>query len=596
MGTSPGTESKSPKFSNNKTLRQGEPHRIVPFQAPEFRPFYIATVVTQSHVLMSGIALRASPLSSFSPLSQPNPPLLELQNTVQVRCPTTRRRSHPCSHAFLILDTASDSKVDPAAVKPDGASNAEATKPLAPPPRPGQQPQGNNTPDYFSGQGGGSLSLEPNPFEQSFGGGGGPETPGGTKLPSVAALTSPSSLLPVNTPFTWGGGSLRTGPLSPAMLSGPANDYFSDAHHLRGGFPTPNESSLRSGLTPGGSGSMFPAPSPNSQALFAQLASGGATPSTIDFHRTAMSAAAAKREQGQPQTQSQQVTSQPADMPNGATPTVKAEPKQASGPFDPHDNDAANGLFMLAQGAQTRNGNQPSSQFPTSSAPSHAHPAPAPAQTSNTSPQMSTGNAASRGGSEGTNGSEEPEQAKPAAKGKGKKATAAASNGRRKADDTPAKAPPNKKSKGNAGAADGMSPEVSDEEDDDMGDDPSSKTKMTDEEKRKNFLERNRVAALKCRQRKKQWLANLQNKVEMYSSENDALTAQITQLREEVVNLKTLLLAHKDCPVTQQQGLHGTFMSGVVEPFNTQMNPYGMAGPMPNQQVMAGQSIQRRFS
>ncbi|KMQ81444.1 bzip transcription factor, partial [Lasius niger] len=46
----------------------------------------------------------------------------------------------------------------------------------------------------------------------------------------------------------------------------------------------------------GGSGSMFPAPSPNSQALFAQLAGGGATPSTLDFHRTALSAAA-KREQ-----------------------------------------------------------------------------------------------------------------------------------------------------------------------------------------------------------------------------------------------------------------------------------------------------------
>ncbi|EFY90086.1 putative bZip transcription factor [Metarhizium acridum CQMa 102] len=492
MGTSPGTESKSPKLSNNKTLRQGEPRRIVPSQASEFRPFlhsYHCHAIYRSVIRYCIVCF--STCRHFR-LSRSPPPLLELQSTVQVRYPTTRRRSHRCSHAFLIVDTASDSKIDPAAVKPDGASNAETAKPLAPPPRPGQQPQGNNTPDYFSGQVGGSLSLEPNPFEQSFGGGGGPETPGGTKLPSVAALTSPSSLLPVgnNTPFNWGGGSLRTGPLSPAMLSGPANDYFSDAHHLRGGFPTPNESSLRSGLTPGGSGSMFPAPSPNSQALFAQLASGGATPSTIDFHRTAMSAAAAKREQGQPQTQSQQVTSQPADMPNGATPTVKAEPKQASGPFDPHDNDAANGLFMLAQGAQTRNGNQ-SSQFSTSSAPSHAHPAPAPAQNSNTSPQMSTGNAASRGASEGTNGSEEAEQTKPAAKGKGKKATAA-SNGRRKADDTPAKAPPNKKSKGNAGAANGMSPEVSDEEEDDMGDDPSSKTKMTDEEKRKNFLERNR--------------------------------------------------------------------------------------------------------
>lgn len=82
----------------------------------------------------------------------------------------------------------------------------------------------------------------------------------------------------------------------------------------------------------------------------------------------------------------------------------------------------------------------------------------------------------------------------------------------------------------------------------------------------------------------------------MYSSENDALTAQITQLREEVVNLKTLLLAHKDCPVTQQQGLHGTYINQGVEPFNSQMNPYGMAGPMSNQQVMAGQGIQRRFS
>lgn len=104
------------------------------------------------------------------------------------------------------------------------------------------------------------------------------------------------------------------------------------------------------------------------------------------------------------------------------------------------------------------------------------------------------------------------------------------------------------------------------------------------------------MAALKCRQRKKQWLANLQTKVEMFSSENDALTQQITQLREEVVNLKTLLLAHKECPVTQQQGLHGAFMSQVVEPFNPQMNPYGMAAPISAQQAMVSQGIQRRFS
>ncbi|KAK2593531.1 Transcription factor [Conoideocrella luteorostrata] len=524
--------------------------------------------------------------------------------------PTTESKSpKPSNNTTSRQDSVPNSKADSSA-KPDGASNAEpATKPLAPPPRPSQQTQGNNTPDYFAGQVGGSLSLEPNPFEQSFGGGSGPETPGGTKLPSVASLTSPSSLLPGGntTPFNWGPGSLRTGPLSPAMLSGPANDYFSDTHHLRGGFPTPNESSLRSGLTPGGSGSMFPAPSPNSQALFAQLASGGATPSTLDFHRTAISAAAAKRDQNPPgqqqtlpqqqQQQQQPVTSQPSDMPNG-TVTVKTEPKQASGPFDPHDNDAANGLFMLAQGAQSRNGAQAANQFATTGAPSHAHPAPASTKNPNTSPQMSSGKGASRGVSEGTNGSNESEHTKPAPKGKGKKGTGA-TNGRRKADDTPPKPPPSKKSKGNAGAVNGMSHEESDEEEDDddeITNEDGTKSKMTDEEKRKNFLERNRVAALKCRQRKKQWLANLQNKVELYSSENDALTGQITQLREEVVNLKTLLLAHKDCPVTQQQGLHGAFMSQVVEPFNAQMNPYGMAGPMSNQQVMAGQGVQRRFS
>lgn len=93
------------------------------------------------------------------------------------------------------------------------------------------------------------------------------------------------------------------------------------------------------------------------------------------------------------------------------------------------------------------------------------------------------------------------------------------------------------------------------------------------------------VAALKCRQRKKQWLANLQTKVDVYQSENDQLQQQIAALREEVVNLKTLLLAHKDCPVTQQQGIPGGYMPA-MDQYNPQMNPYGMAGPMPNHQMI----------
>jgi ATF/CREB family transcription factor len=101
------------------------------------------------------------------------------------------------------------------------------------------------------------------------------------------------------------------------------------------------------------------------------------------------------------------------------------------------------------------------------------------------------------------------------------------------------------------------------------------------------------VAALKCRQRKKQWLANLQQKVEMYSTENDNLGAQIAALREEVVNLKTLLLAHKDCPVTQQQGLGNMHMQILGDYPNQMQNPYGMA--MNGQQIMAGQGM-RRYS
>lgn len=243
---------------------------------------------------------------------------------------------------------------------------------------------------------------------------------------------------------------------------------------------------------------MFPAASPNSQALFASLTSGGATPSTLDFHRTAMSAAA-KREQtnggqphgpSQPQATLNSVTSQPQDIPAVAT-TIKTEAKPA--PYDPHDNDAANGLFLLAQG---RNGTQSTNQFAVSaSAPSHAHPAPAPPSNMNTSPQMSSINGGSigsgRGMSEGSNMSDESEHGRPSTRGKGRRNQSAV-NGRRKAEDSLGQEPPNKKSKVSNGHGNGdIDVDFSDDDDMKMKED-GTKSKMTDEEKRKNFLERNR--------------------------------------------------------------------------------------------------------
>lgn len=167
-------------------------------------------------------------------------------------------------------------------------------QPLAPPPKPSQSGPA-DTPDYFGTTHNNThFSLEPNPFEQSFGNPA--ETPGKfAGLPSVASLTSPAPAGGLIGTPGWSN-SLRSGPLSPAMLTGPAGGpgYFDEG--FRGSFPTPNESSLRSGLTPGGGGSMFPAPSPNSQALFNSIQSGGATPGTLDFHRSAMAAAARSKE------------------------------------------------------------------------------------------------------------------------------------------------------------------------------------------------------------------------------------------------------------------------------------------------------------
>jgi hypothetical protein len=87
-------------------------------------------------------------------------------------------------------------------------------------------------------------------------------------------------------------------------------------------------------------------------------------------------------------------------------------------------------------------------------------------------------------------------------------------------------------------------------------------------------------AALKCRQRKKQWLNNLQAKVEYLSNDNEQLQLQANALREEIINLKTLLLAHKDCSVAQQNGVVG--LNILQRPSGAVINPSNpaMAGPM----------------
>ena len=48
-------------------------------------------------------------------------------------------------------------------------------------------------------------------------------------------------------------------------------------------------------------------------------------------------------------------------------------------------------------------------------------------------------------------------------------------------------------------------------------------------------------AALKCRQRKKAWLAQLQAKVEYLSNENERLTSALVASREEIARLSAIV-------------------------------------------------------
>uniref|UniRef100_A0A3B1JRA6 Cyclic AMP-dependent transcription factor ATF-7 n=1 Tax=Astyanax mexicanus TaxID=7994 RepID=A0A3B1JRA6_ASTMX len=73
------------------------------------------------------------------------------------------------------------------------------------------------------------------------------------------------------------------------------------------------------------------------------------------------------------------------------------------------------------------------------------------------------------------------------------------------------------------------------------------------DERRQRFLERNRAAASRCRQKRKVWVNSLEKKAEELTSMNVSLTNEVSLLRNEVAHLKQLLLAHKDCPVTTLQ-------------------------------------------
>jgi hypothetical protein len=69
-------------------------------------------------------------------------------------------------------------------------------------------------------------------------------------------------------------------------------------------------------------------------------------------------------------------------------------------------------------------------------------------------------------------------------------------------------------------------------------------TKEQEESKRKKFLERNRVAADKCRQNRKKWIDDLQTKAHYFGADNTAKRAQLEELEQEIMQMRSLLFIH----------------------------------------------------
>lgn len=105
------------------------------------------------------------------------------------------------------------------------------------------------------------------------------------------------------------------------------------------------------------------------------------------------------------------------------------------------------------------------------------------------------------------------------------------------------------------------------------------------DERRQKFLERNRAAASRCRQKRKVWVTSLERKAEELGHSNLQLQNEVTLLKTEVTQLKELLLAHRDCPVTTRQKETQRYPSA-------ESSPAGRAAPScSQQQVLQHNSI-----
>ncbi|KAK8869502.1 hypothetical protein IAR55_000067 [Kwoniella newhampshirensis] len=452
------------------------------------------------------------------------------------------------------------------------------------------------------------FDQEPNPFEQSFSHSAHHSNsstsdrttpPRGTDatstrhnaLPPLSSLTSPAAADPSQFPWL-ASHSLRSGPLSPAMLAGPQNGHppqqttnrpnsgsEANGHAAEGAFES---TQFRTGFTPGTGSGFTPGynsfmgpglgalamPSPNTTAFLNSITN--STPLGEGSEVAAAANAVMPPPGGHihppsaipPHLQPQHAMGHP--NPQNEVPQETITPNTLS---------ALTGVF--GEMSRAAPGPQPGPPF---YAPNMGPPHPVPVQMPHVDYAQQSANAASQA----ANGlfllsqahhelskREEAEGAPPIGKRavSGQSGNGKAQNGagqKRKSDVGAGGRPPaakkgKKNSASNAlatppksGKQEETSPNFSsmmdsdDDEDGKMGGSQSGRHE-TEEDKRKNFLERNRQAALKCRQRKKAWLNELQSKVEGLTIDNERLQQTVQSMHEEVGRLTAILMQHRDC-------------------------------------------------
>ncbi|KAF7589183.1 hypothetical protein BBP40_004671 [Aspergillus hancockii] len=112
-------------------------------------------------------------------------------------------------------------------------------------------------------------------------------------------------------------------------------------------------------------------------------------------------------------------------------------------------------------------------------------------------------------------------------------------------------------------------------------------------EKREKFLERNRQAASKCRQKKKEHTQNLENRYKEASARNSDLRAEEAHLRSEMLNLKDEILRHARCGNSRIEKHIQGMLENCTPPKGTQS--YQMVDAQQSPQSSASQTLSFGF-